>query len=70
LKLTRTEQNQTKRTHCRRQQQIDAKSESNTKSCVLSVNFGDNGCENAVSIEPDGGREKHFSQTILVGFHA
>ncbi len=69
-KLTHTELTQAKWTRCRRQQQIDMKSESNTKSCVLPANAGDNGCETAVSIEPSAGPAKPFSWRAGVGLYS
>ncbi|MGC1856062.1 MAG: hypothetical protein WA725_04815, partial [Pseudolabrys sp.] len=45
-------------------------SQSNTKSCVQPVNFGDNGPMNAGSIGPARSREKFFLGPGGVGFYA
>jgi hypothetical protein len=51
----------------RRQQQIDTKTESNTKYCGC---LGTTRCEAAASIEPQGNREKPFSAPARLGFYA
>src|SRR6516164_8241881 len=57
--LTRTEQHKARGTPYSRQQQLEGKTESNTKSCGK---LGTNHPKTTVSIERSTSREKHFSR--------
>ena len=65
--LTRTELTKARWTHCRRQQQIDANPESNTKCCGKDANAATTAGETAGSIERSGGSGKGFSWHPGVG---
>src|SRR3974390_451050 len=65
--LTRTEQPKARGTPYSRQQHLEGKTESNTKSCGKP---GTNRPKTTVSIERSTSREKHFSRRKGVGFYA